>query len=111
VQKVAAETRSLHHHTTVETDSHAHRELSEIEKVKLFQDFERWNATKSPVKPAAPSLAEIAEPPHQSWIFSNAGGRDPGSQKAPETILTLTKQAEYGLPYAPDTIPVRAIIR
>jgi hypothetical protein len=52
-----------HHYTTVGTDSHAHRELSEIEKVKLFQDFERWNAINGPAKPAAPSLAEILEPP------------------------------------------------
>jgi hypothetical protein len=64
VQKVARpKIDRPHHHTTVGTDSRAHHELSETEKAKLFQDFERWHAAKGPVEPATPSLVEIEELP------------------------------------------------
>lgn len=64
VQKVARpKIDRSHRHTTAGTDSHAHHDLSEAEKAKLFEEFERWHAAREPAKAAAPSLVEIEEQP------------------------------------------------
>jgi hypothetical protein len=42
-----------HHHTTAHANSHPHHELSDAEKDKLFQDFQRWRAAKGQIEPQA----------------------------------------------------------
>jgi hypothetical protein len=47
----------FHHHSVVRVISH--HELSETEKDKLFEDFQRWRAAQGQVEPGASSLVEF----------------------------------------------------
>jgi hypothetical protein len=55
-----AKTDRSHHHSVVRATSH--HELSETEKNKLFEDFQRWRAAKGQVEPGASSLVEFNQP-------------------------------------------------
>lgn len=55
-----AKTDRSHHHSVVPAASH--HELSETEKNKLFEDFQRWRAAKGQAEPGASSLVEFDQP-------------------------------------------------
>jgi hypothetical protein len=63
VKKVTpAKADRSHHHSVVRATSH--HELSEAEKDKLFEGFQRWRAAKGQVvEPKASMLVEFDQPP------------------------------------------------
>jgi hypothetical protein len=57
---IRAKTDRSHHHSVVRATSH--HDLSETEKNKLFEDFQRWRAAKGQAEPGASSLVEFDQP-------------------------------------------------
>jgi hypothetical protein len=57
-----AGTSRPHHHTAARSNSHPRHELSQAQKDKLFEGFQRWRAAQRQDEPQAAPIVEVDQP-------------------------------------------------